>query len=74
MQIYTRKNYKKAKYLIFHLNFIKLNLSDFMEVALLVSTYLFKVATIDASKRDYNNLLNRFVSENMEQFYLMKIR
>lgn len=33
------------------------------------SKYLpFKVATIDASKRDYNNLLNRFVSENMEQF------
>lgn len=35
----------------------------------ITSKYLpFKVATIDASKRDYNNLLNRFVSENMEQF------
>lgn len=28
----------------------------------------FKVASIDASKRDYNNLLNRFVTENVEQF------
>lgn len=28
----------------------------------------FKVATIDASKREYNNLLNRFVTENIEQF------
>jgi len=35
----------------------------------IVPRYLpFKVANIDTSKKDYSNLINKFISENMEQF------
>jgi molybdopterin converting factor small subunit len=35
----------------------------------IVPKYLpFKVANIDTSKKDYSNLINKFISENMEQF------
>lgn len=35
----------------------------------IVPRYLpFKVATIDTTKKDYSNLINKFISENMEQF------
>lgn len=63
-----KKKLKEGKILDIPLEFYKIEFIGFHGSSV-TSKYLpFKVAAIDASKRDYNNLLNRFVSENMEQF------
>lgn len=63
-----KKKLKECEILDIPLEFYKIEFIGFHGNSI-TSRYLpFKVATIDASKRDYNNLLNRFVSENMEQF------
>ena len=65
--IYKRK-LKEGEILDIPLEFYKIEFIGFHGSSI-TSKYLpFKVATIDASKRDYSNLLNRFVSDNMEQF------
>ena len=63
-----KKKLQEGEILDIPLEFYKIEFIGFHGSSI-TSKYLpFKVATIDASKRDYNNLLNRFVSENMEQF------
>ena len=63
-----KKKLQEGEILDIPLEFYKIEFIGFHGCSI-TSKYLpFKVATIDASKRDYNNLLNRFVSENMEQF------
>lgn len=63
-----KKKLQESEILDIPLEFYKIEFIGFHGSSI-TSKYLpFKVATIDASKRDYTNLLNRFVSENMEQF------
>ncbi len=63
-----KKKLEEGEILDIPLEFYKIEFIGFHGSSI-ISKYLpFKVATIDASKKDYSNLLNRFVSENMEQF------
>lgn len=63
-----KKKLSEGEILDIPLEFYKIEFIGFHGDSITSRCLPFKVATIDASKRDYNNLLNRFVSENMEQF------